>query len=55
LLFDGLGKIIYQTNLSIVNEGEKITVPLGNISQGVYFLKIISDKGSKTQKVIVTR
>jgi len=46
------GKIIYRTTGSNIAAGQKIQIPL-NVNKGVYVLKIVTDKGTDTQKLIV--
>ncbi len=52
-LVDNYGKTIYRRFSSNVNAGEFKDIPLNNVSKGMYMLKIESDKGSKTEKIIV--
>jgi len=52
-LVDNYGKTIYRRFLLNVNAGEFKDIPLNNVSKGMYMLKIESDKGSKTEKIIV--
>ncbi len=52
-LFDNYGKTVYYNLLPNVNAGEFKDIPLSNLAKGIYMLKIESDKGSKTEKIIV--
>jgi len=52
-LVDNYGKTIYRRFSLNVNAGEFKDIPLNNVSKGMYMLKIESDKGSKTEKIIV--
>ncbi len=52
-LVDNYGKTVYYRSLPTVNAGEFKDIPLTNFARGTYMLKIESDKGSKTEKIIV--
>lgn len=52
-LVDNYGKTLYRRFLPNVNAGEFKEIPLSNLSKGIYILKIESDKGSNTEKIIV--
>lgn len=52
-LFDNYGKIVYYRSLPNVSAGEFKDIPVSNFAKGIYMLKIQSDKGSKTEKIIV--
>lgn len=52
-LFDNYGKIVYYRSLPNVSAGEFKDIPVSNLAKGIYMLKIQSDKGSKTEKIIV--
>ncbi|MBS1730566.1 MAG: zinc-dependent metalloprotease [Bacteroidetes bacterium] len=47
------GKIVYSTTQPLVNAGDIITIPVNNLAKGVYMIKITSDEGNKTQKLVV--
>ncbi len=52
-LVDNFGKTVYYRSLPNVSAGEFKDIPLTNVAKGIYMLKIESDKGSKTEKIIV--
>jgi hypothetical protein len=52
-LVDNYGRTVYYRSLPNVNAGEFKDIPLSNFAKGIYMLKIESDKGSKTEKIIV--
>lgn len=52
-LFDNYGKIVYYRSLPNVSAGEFKDIPLTSLAKGIYMLKIESDKGSKTEKIMV--
>jgi hypothetical protein len=52
-LIDNYGRITYYRSLPNVSAGEFKDIPLSNLSRGMYMLKIESDKGNKTEKIIV--
>lgn len=52
-LLDNNGKIVYHQSLASVNAGEYKDIPLANFTRGIYMLKIVSDEGSRTDKIIV--
>ncbi len=52
-LSDNAGKNVYSNKLPLAEAGRFIDIPLNNLSKGIYILKIQSDKGSKTDKIIV--
>jgi hypothetical protein len=47
------GKIVYHATLSNVMAGQSINIPVGNLGKGVYVVKIITDKNTDTQKLVV--
>ncbi len=50
-LINSLSQVVFNTT---INGAGMITIPLGEVSKGVYFLKIDSGHGVKTNKIIVT-
>lgn len=52
-LVDNYGKTVYYRSLPNVSAGEFKDIPVSNFAKGIYMLKIQSDKGSKTEKIIV--
>ncbi|MEP6513661.1 MAG: T9SS type A sorting domain-containing protein, partial [Parafilimonas sp.] len=55
ILNDAAGKVVYQKNLAAINAGYQLSIPLNNMAKGVYFIKIISDSGTQTQKLVVEK
>jgi Secretion system C-terminal sorting domain len=47
------GKQVWHTTASNVNAGQRIDIDLSNAGKGIYMLKINTDKGSSTEKIIV--
>ena len=47
------GKIIWRTNATNISAGQRIDINLSNASKGIYILKINTDKGNSTEKIIV--
>ncbi len=47
------GKVVYTKALSAVEKGTSQTVSLSGLSKGVYFLKVTTEKGSQTEKIVV--
>ncbi|MBS1747273.1 MAG: T9SS type A sorting domain-containing protein [Bacteroidetes bacterium] len=47
------GKIVYHTSVSNVMANQSINIPVGNLSKGVYVIKIVTDKNTDTQKLVV--
>lgn len=47
------GKIVYTTTQIIVNAGDVLTIPVSNLAKGIYMIKITSDEGNKTEKLVV--
>jgi hypothetical protein len=39
-LYNAAGQLVYTKNVNLVNGSEYIEVPSGNLSKGVYFLRI---------------
>ncbi len=55
ILNDVAGKVVYQKNLAAINSGYQLTIPLNNMAKGVYFIKVISDSGTQTQKLVIEK
>jgi hypothetical protein len=53
ILNDLLGKVVYQAEVSNLRPGMKQTINSEDLKEGIYILKVSSDKGSYTGKVIV--
>lgn len=53
LLTDMSGKVIFRTMYTTASGGQQIALPVQNLSKGTYLLKITSDKGSSTEKLLV--
>jgi hypothetical protein len=49
------GKIIYNNTFSSVMSGQSIFLPARNLANGVYFLKVITTKESKTERIMVNK
>jgi hypothetical protein len=47
------GRIVYHSSLNNVIAGQQITIPLQHFSKGVYVIKITTEQGIDTQKLIV--
>lgn len=52
-LVDSYGKTVYYRSLPNVSAGEFKDIPVSNFARGIYMLKIQSDKGNRTEKIIV--
>lgn len=52
-LADMNGKVIWQTTATNVSNGQRIDINLSGASKGVYILKINTDAGISTEKIIV--
>lgn len=52
-LSDASGKIIYRNTLKTAGAGQQVPLPVTTLAKGVYLLKVQSDKGSSTEKIIV--
>ena len=52
-LIDNIGKSVYHQSYTGTNAGELLNIPLAGFIKGVYLLKIESDKGNKTEKIVV--
>ena len=52
-LIDNAGRTVYQINSANVQAGTAINIPLINLPKGIYMLKLDSDKGSATEKLII--
>ena len=54
VLTDISGKILYRNNtVGTVTAGQKINIPVKNLSKGVYLLKVTTDQGIQTEKLAV--
>ena len=54
VLTDISGKMLYQNNsLTTVVPGQKINIPVQNLSRGIYILKVISNEGSSSEKLVI--
>ena len=52
-LMNNDGKRVYQRSITKINAGEFIDIPLINFAPGMYMLKIESNEGISTRKIIV--
>lgn len=52
-LTDASGRIIYRSNNKTAVAGQQITIPVSTLAKGMYLLKVQTDKGSSTEKLIV--
>ena len=52
-IYTSAGKNIYRTQRSIISAGEQIVIPVSNLAKGIYFVKVKSNEGSKTEKLVV--
>jgi hypothetical protein len=53
IITDNEGKTVYNKTLNAVTKGTSEKISLQGLSQGAYFIKIITDKGTQTEKIIV--
>jgi hypothetical protein len=53
ILADISGKIIYHNYYNSIEVGQHVDVPVQHLVTGVYVLKVISDQGIKTEKLVV--
>lgn len=53
MMIDIQGRIVYSTLLSGEENEQKVSVSTENMAPGTYIIKILSNKGTATQKVIV--
>lgn len=47
------GKTVYNISKTLINAGDIISIPVNNLARGVYIIKITSDEGNKTEKLVV--
>ncbi len=47
------GKTVYTSSQTLINAGDVLTIPVSNLAKGVYIIKITSDEGNKTEKLVV--
>lgn len=52
-LTDASGRIIYRSNNKTAVAGQQIALPVSTLAKGMYLLKVQTDKGSSTEKLIV--
>jgi hypothetical protein len=52
-LSDASGKILYRNTLKTAGAGQQVPLPVTTLAKGMYLLKVQSDKGSSTEKIIV--
>ena len=52
-LTDVSGRILYQYSTASASGGQQIAVPLQNRGRGVYLLNVNSDKGKRTERIVV--
>lgn len=53
VLTDLSGKIVYRNQYNNISAGQHIEIPVWNLAKGVYVLKVITDDGIKTEKLVV--
>jgi hypothetical protein len=53
ILTDLSGRILFLGQYNNISVGEHIDIPVQNLAKGVYMLKVISEQGSKTEKLVV--
>jgi Secretion system C-terminal sorting domain len=55
-LVDATGKVVFTQNTQTFFEGEnKVLIPLTNISNGVYWVHLLTEKGFLTKKMVVLK
>jgi 1,4-alpha-glucan branching enzyme len=47
------GRIIYRTAINNIKANQQITIPLQQLSKGIYVIKITTEQGTDTQKLVV--
>ncbi|QEC67318.1 T9SS type A sorting domain-containing protein [Panacibacter ginsenosidivorans] len=52
-LSDASGKILYRNTLKTAGAGQQVPLPVTTLAKGMYLLKVQSDKGSSTEKIIL--
>jgi len=52
-LFDVKGNIVYKKQVGTTVAGQTVTIPLSKLTKGIYLLKVSSDAGSRTEKLII--
>ncbi len=52
-LTDVSGRILYQYSTASVTAGQQIAIPLQNPGRGLYLLNVNTDKGKRTEKIVV--
>ncbi len=50
-----IGERVYQAKAAALNSNQQINIPLEGLTSGVYLLKLITERETKTQKFIVRR
>ncbi|MEP6682335.1 MAG: T9SS type A sorting domain-containing protein, partial [Parafilimonas sp.] len=53
ILTDANGKTVYSKNVSSISAGQTEKVSIQNFSKGYYFLKIKTDNGTQSEKIMV--
>jgi hypothetical protein len=51
-LTDVTGRIVYRKILPVVTAGNELSVPVGDLSKGVYLLRITTGNETRTEKII---
>ncbi len=50
------GKVVYELPAKLFTEGHnEIPLPVGNLPQGIYLCKVITENETITQKIIIAR
>jgi len=52
-LFDVKGNAVYKRLFGMTVAGQSITIPLSKLTKGIYLLKVNSDAGGRTEKIVV--
>lgn len=52
-LIDNYGRIVYQSNHASLQAGSNMDLQLQQYAKGIYTLKLQSDKGSSTEKIVL--
>lgn len=52
-VFDVNGKMIYRQQIGQTNAGDELPVTIGNISPGIYIVKVASDQAALTSKIVI--
>jgi hypothetical protein len=53
VISDLLGHTVYKENIENIRKGSTYSIGTGDFRDGIYMLKISTDKGSVTRKIVV--